>query len=707
MTTTIQHISKPLRGYRNLPSTHRRGYRHRTTLATIRRIYGAPNHHRIRRSHDSPPNMAFHAALDWHEGEERVHKLTGVDRMVGDNPTSPFLTPRAAYMVQRYPLMALGTLDDQSRPWVTVWGGEPPFAQQVARSVLGIRTTVDTIHDPVVQALFKGETSGEVLKEEGAGRPVAGLSILLEERGRVKLAGNVVGGACSAHEPTSNDSSEDTKDTPTPTATSTATPTPTGAGEIQLVLKITQSLGNCPKYLNRKLITPAIPSPTLLESGAHLGPKSLSLISRADLFFIATSHAHEDMDCNHRGGPVGFIRTHSQSQSPNAPTEIIYPEYSGNNLYQTLGNLLTTPLAGLCIPDFESGDVLYVTGRAEVLIGASASSVIAKSKLAVRVTVTDSRLVSQGLPFRGANIEGDPQEGRSPYNPRVRYLVAEKASGASGEGMDGDGGPATTATLVKREKLTPTISRYRFSLTDPAVFGGPWRPGQHVALDFSGEMDLGYSHMRDDDPGSLNDDFLRTFTVSSAPGSLGVHGEEFEVTVRKVGSVTGWLDWQREGRGTEIGVRGFGGEFRFAMEQEGRRVGFVAGGVGVTPLLGQLGGEKGGKGLDLGRMKVLWSVGIRDVGLVTDTLRRFPELRDRVVVFLTGEENALDDDGKKQLVELQKMDVKFHRRRLLKEDLLAENGQVDDWYICTAPAMRAVVQSWLPEKSFVFENFNY
>ena len=56
-------------------------------------------------------------------------------------------------------------------------------------------------------------------------------------------------------------------------------------------------------------------------------------------------------------------------------------------------------------------------------------------------------------------------------------------------------------------------------------------------------------------PTSLNDDYMRTFTVSSAPGSLGEHGEEFELTVRKVGSVTKWLSWQREGV-TEVGVLG-------------------------------------------------------------------------------------------------------------------------------------------------------
>jgi hypothetical protein len=48
-------------------------------------------------------------AMPWHEGEEKMHELTKVGNF--DSPTSPFLQPRAASMVQRFPLLAIGTLD--------------------------------------------------------------------------------------------------------------------------------------------------------------------------------------------------------------------------------------------------------------------------------------------------------------------------------------------------------------------------------------------------------------------------------------------------------------------------------------------------------------------------------------------------------------------------------------------------------------------
>ena len=81
-------------------------------------------------------------------------------------------------------------------------------------------------------------------------------------------------------------------------------------GEVQLVFKIDQSLGNCPKYLNRKLITSHKPSSKIISESTHLTNEALDIIHQADLFFIASAHAHEDMDCNHRGGPPGFLRVH-------------------------------------------------------------------------------------------------------------------------------------------------------------------------------------------------------------------------------------------------------------------------------------------------------------------------------------------------------------------------------------------------------------
>jgi len=144
-----------------------------------------------------------------------MHKLLRLPHM--DNPTQPYLAPNASYMLMRSPLIALGTLDSAGRPWTSLWGGEPGFSRPVAQSVMGVKTTVDRIHDPVIEILLGGRADGEVIQEKGAGRMVSGLAIDLETRRRVKLYGRMVVAALSATEE--------------------------GLGEVQLVVKIEQSLG--------------------------------------------------------------------------------------------------------------------------------------------------------------------------------------------------------------------------------------------------------------------------------------------------------------------------------------------------------------------------------------------------------------------------------------------------------------------------------
>lgn len=141
-----------------------------------------------------------------------------------ENPTSPFLTPGAAHMVQSSPLLALGTLDAEDRPWTTVWGGEPGFSRPVAQSIIGVKSLVDRKHDPVVETLLGGRDDGEVVREEGNGRMVSGLVIDLEKRKRVKLYGRMVAGALGRSG--GDDESDES-----------------ARGEVQLVVKIEQSLG--------------------------------------------------------------------------------------------------------------------------------------------------------------------------------------------------------------------------------------------------------------------------------------------------------------------------------------------------------------------------------------------------------------------------------------------------------------------------------
>lgn len=627
--------------------------------------------------------MAFYQDIPWHEGELAMAKALKVPPM--DNPTFPALSPQLANHLQIAPLIAIGTLDKQGRPWTTLWGGEKGISQPVAQGIIGIRTPVVGAHDPVVEELVGKDANGTVTRDEGPGRMVAGLTIDLETRKRVKLFARMVAGALSLREDEARDARQH-------------------FAEVQLVLRIEQSLGNCPKYLNKKRIEPAISNPELISDSPQLPQQAIDLLAKADLFFLSSSNHEKDMDTNHRGGPRGFVRVVSNEASG---AVLCYPEYSGNRLYQTLGNLKVNPVIGICVPDFDTGDMLYLTGTTEILIGPEASQILPRSNLAVRITTTAARYVATALPFRGTS--GEP----SPYNPIVRHLASERPSPSDASSTQ----PLAQAKLLRQTPLTPTISRFTFSLSPAASEATTHKAGQYVTLDFSSRLDFGYSHMRDDDPRSLNDDFVRTFTVSSPPGparsnnsSSPLKKGEFEITVRSVGAVTEELfkhkgSEQGDRMDLEVGVKGFGGEFEVRQDDdrnydqiEGRSDGkksiaFIAAGVGITPLLPSLGT------LDLERLVLFWTVRKADLGLVGDVMGRHPGLAWGLRLFVTdsreGEELDLGDEG---------FDVQ--RRRLRREDLVVDDG-VRKYYLCTGTPMRKQLMGWLEGKELIFEDFNF
>ncbi|KAK8045306.1 hypothetical protein PG993_005330 [Apiospora rasikravindrae] len=664
----------------------------------------------------------------WHAGERAIHRtLLGDRERPRDNPTYRGLAPSYGYRVQNSPLVAFGTLDHDGRPWTTIWGGEAGFCRPVAQGVLGVRgTAVDARFDPVLDALFGGGTGqggiqdGKVVRPEG-GKVMSGLSIDLETRDRVKLAGRLVAGAVSL------------------TAQEGA------LADLQMAFQVTESLGNCPKYLNKKHIVPHIPQPQFVSQGRlglPLSDEAIELAHRADLFFISSKHGAannesevESMDTNHRGGPAGLVRVFRNDASEGVT--LVYPEYSGNRLYQTLGNLQTDPSVGLAIPDFETGDVLYLTGRASILIGDKAAAYLPRTKLAVRIDVQEARFVKDGLPFRGSVID------YSPYNPRVRRLATEKPPAEATANEAGLG----TARLVTREEITPTISRYVFQLylspprstaTSSPKQAPLWHAGQHVTLDFGPELDHGWSHMRDDDPQSLNDDFVRTFTVSSSPPPPPSSSEavEFEITARRHGPATALLAKWNLRVPLELPVLGFGGEEAFRLpvlaqaaendaETPSQRTTsiFVAGGVGITPLMAQASGvisssnHVSGSGDAILPLKLLWSLRREDLALAVKVVEKDPALgKDGITtLFVTGSPSS-DSGGlakDEEIAALEEMGVVVKMKRMERDDVLgaAAGGKSGEnkrrFFCCTGPELMKSLLQWTEGEDVVFESFQY
>ncbi|KAI1472802.1 uncharacterized protein F4812DRAFT_410313 [Daldinia caldariorum] len=523
------------------------------------------------------------------------------------------------------------------------------------------------------------------------GKLMAGLSIDPETRDRVKLAGVM--------------------------AVGTATNTTPGVADLQLAFRVGEALGNCPKYINKKRIYPRVPAPRLASegTGVPLPQAAIELLDKADSFFIASKHGSKSMDVNIRGGPPGFVRVLRNTDEGAGGAALVYPEYSGNRLYQTLGNMHNDPAVGMVVPDFETGDVLYLTGNAAILVGEVAAAVMPHAKLAIRVEIVEARFVHEGLSFRGEAID------YSPYTPAVRRLACEKRP--DDPAVDSSRDAIATAKLVTREKLTSTISRYVFKLTPSDSTGKrlkAWQPGQHVTLDFSEELDLGYSHMRDDDPQSLNDDFVRTFTVSRPIDTEAVDEQgyiksdaepELEITVRRHGPATALLERWNVRAPLQIPVLGFGGAEGFRLPIKGSEIGtrntsvFVAAGVGITPLMAQ-GAAVLQNTRERNELKVLWSLKGTDIPLAVDVLKRIPGLGNATKLFVTGKK--IGEEERALISTIYGLGAEVLERRIGASDVLAEGDKRNrKYYLCAGPEMTRELLKWTEGEEVAYESFEY
>ncbi len=142
------------------------------------------------------------------------------------------------------------------------------------------------------------------------------------------------------------------------------------AGKIDI--KVTQSYGNCPKYINTREISERL-DPVVDQSIHHsetLNSSDAALIKAADTVFISSyirdgsGAAYEGADISHRGGQAGFVTLEGTNT-------LIIPDYKGNNLFNTFGNLLLNPTAALLFIGFETGDQLHLTGQTSLVKEAS------------------------------------------------------------------------------------------------------------------------------------------------------------------------------------------------------------------------------------------------------------------------------------------------------------------------------------------------
>lgn len=275
---------------------------------------------------------------------------------------------------------------------------------------------------------------------------------------------------------------------------------------------------------------------------------------KADTVFVGSVYeASEDYTTkfpshvgqNQRGGRPGFVRVR-----PSDGKTVVLPDYSGaflvsisltahlltlsyragNRLLTSLGNIEATPLASLTFVDFVSGDILYLTGDARTLVGKEAQSIMPRQNIVTLVSVTGYTLVRDALPVRQ---KPDTSAEQSPYSPPIRLLAEE---GTSASSFLDDEVQVTLSSIILHSK---DLATFAWNMSRPMHIV----PGQTAVLDFTDLLGKqAYAHMAPFRPTSINDDRIRTWTVSSA--HLSPEGTTtFQLTMREKpgGTVTGAL----------------------------------------------------------------------------------------------------------------------------------------------------------------------
>ncbi|MEQ1505008.1 MAG: pyridoxamine 5'-phosphate oxidase family protein [Myxococcota bacterium] len=182
---------------------------------------------------------------------------------------------------------------------------------------------------------------------------------------------------------------------------------------------VRQSFGNCPRYIHTRAVTASTEPPgAVTVEGARLSDGAADQLRRADTLFVATVSADptgadpfEGADVSHRGGRPGFVRVAYDGDG----TTVSLPDFPGNNAFDTLGNLAVDPRAGVAVLDPATGDLLQLTGVADVEWRSDAVPGVDR---VLRFRPTGGRWRRSAVPLRWTGGEASPHSGKMGDWPR-------------------------------------------------------------------------------------------------------------------------------------------------------------------------------------------------------------------------------------------------------------------------------------------------
>jgi ferredoxin-NADP reductase/predicted pyridoxine 5'-phosphate oxidase superfamily flavin-nucleotide-binding protein len=448
----------------------------------------------------------------WHPGEKAIQQQVGVaEKMeaVGQRAVRDFMPDQHRDFFAQIPFIAVGSVDRSGDAWASLLVGRPGFISSPTPRSLEIDARPDP-SDPVSAGMREGNAIG-----------LLGIELHTWRRNRANGLLRASSGKA-------------------------------------LSFELDQSFGNCPQYIQLRdfafVREPDQPFIGEIEQNTTLDQAARDMIKAADTFFVASYVEREDrrqVDVSHRGGKAGFVRVGDDGT-------LTIPDFAGNLFFNTLGNILVNGKAGLVFADFETGDLLQLTGDAEVILD---SPEIAAFQGAERLWSFRARRVVRrrgALPLRWA-FRAD---GWSPNS----LMTGDWAQAADRIRA------AERATQWRPFKVTDIVDESRsirsFHLQpDDGAGLLPHEAGQHLPIRMS--------------IAGADKPVVRTYTLSVAP-SDGI----YRISVKRDGLVSQYLhDNVRVGDIIEARAPSGG----FTIDPRAKRPAvLLAGGVGITPMLAML-----------------------------------------------------------------------------------------------------------------------
>jgi uncharacterized protein len=262
-------------------------------------------------------------ASPWHEGELRLQRRAGaVEKMddLGRRFIRDYLTDQHREFYPQLPFVVLGAVDPAGDVWATLRAGPPGFL-----------SAPDATHLHLAIGREKSDPADAGMEH---GDALALLGIQLSTRRRNRMNGTIARNA------------------------------PAG-----FTLAVAQAYGNCSQYIQLRdhvfTRVPEAPCAIPATELTELDAVARKIVGQADTLFVASYVEGEDrtrrVDVSHRGGKSGFVRLDDDGT-------LTIPDFAGNQFFNSFGNFLLNPKAGLVFVDFDSGDLLQMTGRVEVVL---------------------------------------------------------------------------------------------------------------------------------------------------------------------------------------------------------------------------------------------------------------------------------------------------------------------------------------------------